>query len=156
MKKRYLVGLVAVTLLGGTALGAYWALYVWEADMTMMLVSGDWSIELQFQNGTAMSAYNWGPFTEGQTKNAVFNVVNVGDVAYNMTWDTDLNLTAWSLVVYYENETTHEQTIWPAGGWGGPLEPGGGFPLNFNLTETNAIPNEPYSFKLNFYTGYQS
>jgi len=150
MKKRYLFGLLIGTLLAGTVFGAFVVIYVWETTMTMKLM-GDYSVELQFTNGTAISAYDWGLFSVGQTKNLACQIKNVGDVPVNMTWDTNLNLTAWSLTLDYTNATG--QYIWPSGGSWGPFPAGAGMPLNINLTETNAIVGLADSFDLNFNSG---
>ncbi len=150
LKRRYLVGLLVGTLLLGTVFGAFVVIYIWETTMTMKLM-GDYSIELQFRNGTAISAYDWGLFSVGQTKTLLCQAVNVGDVPVNMTWSTDLNLTAWSLTIDYTNATG--QYIWAPGASWGPFSPGGGVPLNMNLTETDAIVGLADSFKLNFTSG---
>ncbi len=151
MKKRYLFGLLIGTLLAGTVFGAFVVIYVWETTMTMKLM-GDYSIELQYRNGTAITTYDWGLFSVGQTKSLLCQAVNVGDVPLNMTWNTNLNWTAWNITIDYTNATG--TYIWAPGDtrWG-PFLPGGGVPLTMNLTEINAIVGVADSFDLNFTSG---
>lgn len=150
IRKRSLIGLLIGVTLIGTVFGAFVTIYVWETTMTMRLM-GDYSIELQYTNGTVMSTYDWGLFSVGQTKSLQAQIVNVGDVPVNMTWDSTLNTTAWTLTLDYTNATA--MYIWNTGDNWGPFPPGAGMPLNINMTETDASVGVTDSFSLNFNSG---
>jgi len=137
-------------LLAGSVFGAFVVIYFWETTMTMKLM-GDYSIELQYTNGTAMSTYDWGLFSVGQAKSLNAVLAFVGDVPVNVTWDTNLNLTAWDLTVDWSNETHAYQ--WFSGDIWGPMPPGGLMPIRINLTETDAIVGVADSFYLRFNSG---
>ncbi len=154
VNRRYLVGLLLVFFIIGTVAGVFIALVVWNINMNMILVTDadGYGIQLQYEDGTPMTDYDWGLFASGQTKTQNATLNYTGMVAGNVTWNSTVPA-GWSLAIWvWPNDQVPDGSYWPENGVG-TMPVGAYCDIQIELTEAGAIEQTPYSFDLRWYSG---
>lgn len=148
MKKRYLILMLAGTLLIGTVFGAFVVRYVWQVNMGMRLAVS-YDVSLEWLNGTDITAYDWGDFSPGETKTLDAYFAYHGNVEAYFTWNTTDLPSGWDVAISIGYEPPEEwvsgSTIWSSGPFAAAV--------HINLTETGATLNQAETFTLNFLSG---
>jgi hypothetical protein len=154
MRKRYLGLLLSVTLVIGTAFGAFIAQYVYQVNMGMRLASLSYDISINWENGTAITNYDWGEFSAGESKTLDAYFAYSGNALANFTWNTTNLPTGWNVTVWQIQDPDPDipwqindsDLIWSPGPFA--------LAIRINLTEIGgATPGQDENFILNFYSG---
>jgi hypothetical protein len=159
LKKHSIIPLLSLCLVIGVAAGIFIAEYFWHTNMTMMLVADPmelYGIQLENEDGTAVTNYDWDNFLPGETKSFNCFVHYFGTAPGNVTWNTTNFPAGWSIVLWVlevpPGSPEDPPILWPENGVG-TIQPDVTFPVQINLTETSAITDQPYSFTFTWWSG---
>ena len=153
MKKRYLlVGLLAAVFVSGVVLGVFFAMYMWQTTMNMMLVEASYELQLQYVNETAIESYEWGEFSSGEQKHLNCTLVYLGNTPASVKWDMNMSLpSGWNLTILRAEVGF---VNWPENELYS-MSVGESVILQIRLTEAGAVAGKPETFNLFFYSGYE-
>jgi len=147
IKKKYLMGLLALAVLIGVVSGAFIVRYTWQTNMSMELVES-WELQLQYLNGTAISSYDWGLFNPGEEKQVDTQLNYTGNVNANVTWNTVNLPSGW--VLMFAVQLNGATDPWMDGEYQ-VMTPGQVTPLSMYLDQIGeAVPNQPETFTVNW------
>ena len=151
IKKKYLIGVLALAVVVGGVAGAFIVRYTWQTNMSMQL-SVSYELQLQFQDGTPMSSYDWGLFGPGEVKDLICQINYTGNVPdANITWNTVDFPSGWSMSMISPRYWSQSLDLQWTEDWQVMFAVGQVLPLIISLAaEDGAVPDQPETFTLNF------
>lgn len=146
MKKHFLIGLFAITFLVSWIFGAL-ILRPLPTAMAIKLDGEPYELQLQFMNGTPISAYDWGEFTENQRKILNCKLTHSGSTRTRIIWRTSDFPTGWKISILIKMK--FRWRIWREG-TKKTFAQGEIQHIKIVLKELNGVPEQSESFSLDF------